>query len=131
MTRSHSYTEAMDNETLSYIKERVAAEAQLPDGWSERLHGGTLTELRDDARKLAQTLGVAEPEPAHARDEGGRFAAGNAGMNEAIRAARGTVVPAAMREPEPDGTLGAGRAAVTNPPRRADMSDLIREASGR
>ena len=111
------------------MKTQVADEFGLLAEWATRLHGETLSELRADASRLAKTLGVAETEPARDRDEGGRFS-GDAGMNEAIRAARGTVVPAAMRELEPvDGVLGAGRGG-TNPPRRP-VSARIREASGR
>jgi hypothetical protein len=115
----------MDDKTLAYIRERVAVEAHLPTGWDGRLQGTTLSELRDDAARLAKVLG-AETEPD--RDEHRRYVGND--MNAHIRSARGTTIPAAPaeREPEP-GRLGAGHGGA-NTPQPPNMSDLIREASG-
>ena len=82
----------MDDETLAYIRERVADETQLPNGWGERLQGETLAELRADARVMAKDLGLAVDDERDAqRDEHGRFArSGNRGsMNSIIRQASG------------------------------------------
>lgn len=121
----------VDGELLSFVKGRVADEAQLPEGWSDRLHGSTLAELRSDAARLATTLGIADTtEPARGRGADGRFASGGDVMNAAIRSARGTTIAPTVEPVPVEGTLGAGRGG-TNPPRQPNMSDLIREASGR
>jgi hypothetical protein len=78
-----------DDETLAYIRERVADEAGVPPEMAHRLHGANLAELRADARTLRAELGMPALEDA-ARDERGRFSAAAGGdMNRIIRAASG------------------------------------------
>jgi hypothetical protein len=79
-----------DAETLSFLAHHVGEEHGIPEALRPRLAGETVAELRADAQALAKDLGLAAPEPARARDEGGRFARTSSGdMNAIIRAAAG------------------------------------------
>jgi hypothetical protein len=84
-----STLDGMDGELRDYVQSQVAHEAGLPPEWATRLHGSTLSELRTDAKALAHTLGVAEPEPARERSADGRYAAGAARINSELRRAAG------------------------------------------
>lgn len=75
-----------DAELLGYVRERVADEAGLPEGWASRLHGLTLRELRDDARNLRRTLGL---DPDTSRTADGRYASSHERMNAELRRAAG------------------------------------------
>jgi hypothetical protein len=78
--------EGLDAETLSYLRTRIAQEAGLPEQHAQRLIGGSLRELRDDAKQMARELGIAVDD--RERDEQGRFRSG-ASMNEILRSAAG------------------------------------------
>ena len=105
----------MDTETRSFLQERVAAEAGLPGTWADRVEGADVAGMRADAARLAQVLGISEPE--NARDAQGRFVGVDDAdrMNAEIRAATGTRIVAPPREREPEGTLGAGHGGLPNP----------------
>ena len=81
----------MDAQTLSVLRQTVAEHVGLPEQMADRIRGETLAELQADAGKLMAELGLTPSESAtpikRARDEAGRFAAGNDQMNDAIRGA--------------------------------------------
>lgn len=56
-----------------YVKAKVADESALPPEWATSCAARRLQELRDDATRLARTLGIAET-PTPTRDRHGRFA---------------------------------------------------------
>ena len=127
----------MDDATRDYLREQVCVELGLPEAWGDRVRGNSIGDMRDDAARLARTLGLAvgEPESAHTRqrDEGGRFASND--MNRLIRGAlydgNIDVRAAPETEPVPVARLGAGVAGVTVKPPREDFNAQIRRASGR
>ena len=110
-----------------YVRQNVCEEHDLDPEHASRLRGRSVSELRDDARRLRHQLGL-DHDPA--RDPQGRFASGASSMNDAIRNGRGTTIETTTRERDPEGRLGAGIGG-TNAPVEADMSELIRQASGR
>jgi hypothetical protein len=79
-----------DDETITYIRDRVAQEYDLPPAMAHRLHGDTLSALRRDAGRLRAELGLEplEGDSGRERDQHGRFAPTQT-MNERIRAASG------------------------------------------
>lgn len=122
----------MDDDTFAFLQESIAREVGLPEGWGDRLRGSSVSELRSDALALRKTLGMGESESTRERDEHGRYVGND--MNQRIRHALygGNFVPPAPQETAPEsGRLGAGRGGVVPPPVKADMSALIRAASGR
>ena len=121
----------MDDDTFAFLQESIAREVGLPEGWGDRLSGDSIAALRDDAAKLAKTLGIVEPESARARDDSGRYLGND--MNARIRHAAygGNFVPTSGEPEPPVGRLGAGHGGVVPPPVKVDMSALIRQAAGR
>lgn len=105
----------MGNDTRDYLRATVATEVRLAQGWSDRLSGDSIAALRPDAPRLATVLGPSEPESERARDEAGRFVGSKAWMNQALRAARGTTISAALGEREPEfSRLGAGHGGLAD-----------------
>jgi hypothetical protein len=73
----------MDDESLDLLRDIAAREADLPPQLHRRVAGSNIVELRQDAAKLAEELGIRPT----ARDEHGRFT--SCDMTARIRAAAG------------------------------------------
>jgi hypothetical protein len=85
---------AMDDasfaELVEYAKPYVAREHGIPERYAHRLVGSSLSELHDDAKKMAREVGAHDPTERSRDDATGRFTGTeNAAVNEAIRAATG------------------------------------------
>jgi hypothetical protein len=85
----------MDDETtaqlLDYARQAVAREVGIPAQHAHRITGSNVGELRADAKALARELGVVDLTE-RARDDGGRYTAGEPDgreMNRLIRQAAG------------------------------------------
>jgi hypothetical protein len=114
----------MDVETLQLLKSIAIAEAGLPENAGRWVHGETISELRQDARRFAESIGRGQP-----RDSRGQFASDRA-FNDQIRQAAGYAP--ATSEPEPIGEAGIGRGASARPRSSAPptMNSRIRAAAG-
>ena len=62
---------SMDDETREVLQDAAGEAAAIPQRLRHRLRGDSITALRNDAKRLARELGIAEPQP---RDERGKFA---------------------------------------------------------
>ena len=80
-----------------------------------RMSGDSIAVLRSDAPRLATVLGPSEPESERAGDEASRFVGSKGWMSQALRAARGTTIPAALGKREPElSSLGAGHGGLAD-----------------
>lgn len=112
----------MDSESLSVLQQAAAQAEGLPVRFSDRLRGGSYSELCRDARQALKDFGLATPQP---RTPTGQFAS----FNDAVRAAAGHTVP--PDEPPAVGNLGIGVGAAATPRQvqGPGMTSLIRGAA--
>jgi hypothetical protein len=76
----------VDAESLHALRDLSGAEHDIPQSVRHRLQGETLAELRSDARRLAEELGIRAKQP---RDQAGRYDS----IDETIRARAGRGTP--------------------------------------
>jgi hypothetical protein len=80
------------DETLAYLRERVAEEFQVPSQLAHRLRGEGLGALRADAARMRSELGMPSLDGEPDRDSAGRFTPSSGGavdFNRVIREASG------------------------------------------
>jgi hypothetical protein len=123
----------LDRESREALQAVAASEAGLPVGLSSRVAGTTISQMREDARRLALDTGYAEAAQPQARDRAGRFAStsGHQDFNNAIRQAFGHAVVADEPQQRPVGDLGVGVGGGARPRERArpTMNQIIRNAA--
>jgi hypothetical protein len=124
---------ALDPESREALQAVAASEAGLPVGLSSRVAGTTISQMREDAQRLALDAGYAEPPEQQPRNERGQFARGESGhqqINSLIREAAG--YPAVeQHEQPPQGTIGigTGRGALPRESRaQPSMNAIIRNS---
>jgi hypothetical protein len=74
------YADAVDPETRSALQQLAGEELHIPASMHHRISGDDLPSMRRDASELAKALGIGQ-EPAHQRDEQGRFAKTSSGLS--------------------------------------------------
>lgn len=75
----------MDDESFAALQTLAAETAGIPPELRSRLRGQTLGELRDDAARMAEELGIGKGRPR--RDAAGKYS--SADMSQLIREAAG------------------------------------------